>query len=738
MLRPLLLVLNASLVAAFQGIPGTKSTINGYDSELGTDAICWTSEAAENQEAESFPFPNPLVRDFAVRDRVQLLEACPSGNSLKAFAPAEARLGKRLRTYRWYDYYVEISVDTSTLSDFNYEIIADDNQPIVAVQVVACVLGRAGFCSPFIHEEANARLAEQGILESPARGDRHGGTHVHSPYQFVRLEPDKGPVYKANVTVPMLVNNPASFFTIAAVQLFVGNASTGPVQRYDMANALEEDQRLLNYQDPIVVLSVPLGVRVFSYLAIGASTLALLFLLYQVYLHRKSQILQLSQAYFLIVYLIAAVIASASSWLLLPENDAFCQMSHPIILTNLHLMSSIALGRLWRINSLVSPLLTKGRMPPPKLHVFHGAITRFFSRKQSIRRTMNDRQLLIFILILTLPQVILQILGAVIQPFEHGIDLNEDESRGREYCRTDASAEKSLHLYGFIYFSIIVLSLVMQAYRSRNLPSLLNETRIIFDSTLISVVLLVLGLSIFAVTDSPTTNPAVSYVIQVAIVLTFTCNTSFRFALPKLQMVWRGEQILVSKLLSEHNSGQSKRGSSNKSHYIGKTRVTGLNAPSERQIQMLSEGRTSVSADLIRDMERFDNDAIVDSTKRSSSTENPEITEVEPDTAEKTDSVHLMQSSPSINTHIIVSDSTTPARRLVLKMAALQEQLTKMNQDIYYGRAISKADWEHARMLSRKFSRYFENNVLFEWEGPSVLVGGEIEDDQSIGDEFEE
>jgi hypothetical protein len=96
-----------------------------------------------------------------------------------------------------------------------------------------------------------------------------------------------------------------------------------------------------------------------SFVAIGLVSLVILFLLVETIKNRNHQVLQLTQGYFLIVLLVAAVVMVVSSFLFEPKNDFYCNARFPIILTSGQLLYAITLGRLWRINALISPLLMK-------------------------------------------------------------------------------------------------------------------------------------------------------------------------------------------------------------------------------------------------------------------------------------------------------------------------------------------------------------------------------------------
>ena len=367
----------------YLGIPGTAQTINGYDTSLGTDAICWGSHAGTNNQT-AMPFPNPLVPDYQIQGAVELFQACPNNNTLQATDPIPFQLGQRPRTGVWYNYTINVTLDLNTFngSEFVSNVTnttdggrmvfrGTDLHHMVAFQVILCVLGKSGFCSPFVHEQANARLAAENITTPTPLGYLHGGTHVHSPFVVVPLEPRDGPLYVLSVDIPVLVYVPGDYTAIGCLQMMVVNKTTTdqynvsettlgvarPNMRYDMANALVGSERLITYQTPAVVLEVPFGVLVASYVAIGIVSSILLALLLETIRYRNHQILQLTQGSFLIVFLCACLVATTFSFLLQPKNDIYCRVSFPILFISLQLAFAITLGRLWRINAVISPVV---------------------------------------------------------------------------------------------------------------------------------------------------------------------------------------------------------------------------------------------------------------------------------------------------------------------------------------------------------------------------------------------
>ena len=236
-------------------------------------------------------------------------------------------------------------------------MFVSDEGPRVAVQIMACELGKAGFCSPFKHEEANARLASENRSEDLQPGDSHGETHTHSGYHFLDVPSVPGHLYSHTLTIPMIVNTRGSHFLIASLQLFFKDA-TGMFVRFDVANALPINQRIVEFVDPPRIMEVSRTTQNLMLLANGFVTCIIGVLLWQTIRHRNHQIMTLTQGNFLIVFLVAAMVVTSASSLFDPRNAFDCQFGVPIVLISAQLMFSVILGRLWRINSVSEcPLL---------------------------------------------------------------------------------------------------------------------------------------------------------------------------------------------------------------------------------------------------------------------------------------------------------------------------------------------------------------------------------------------
>jgi hypothetical protein len=289
------------------------------------------------------------------------------------------------------------------------------------------------------------------------------------------------------------------------------------------------------------------------------------------------------------------------------------------------------------------------------------------------------------------------------------------------------------------------------AHTTSQLPSLFNESKVIYDSTVFSVVILILGFGVVAVTDDPNASPAVRYLVSVVLTLSVATNTSLWIMLPKLQKVWRNEKVVVSRLVSDHvKSTREKDANSGNTNCI----LTGL-MPQEREPSSSTSNSIthSNSIELADEMERdsdkrydqsptsvfdFDADGLVDAKHIKSETA------VEKDKYRKSSSSEFARPSAppgssgrpkplneesfnqspvagpsrrrSLASKILVECDETPTRRLVLKMVDLQEELAAVNDRIISGAAVSEEEWTSVRDLIGVLGSTFRDDVDFAWE----------------------
>jgi hypothetical protein len=461
-----------------------------------------------------------------------------------------------------------------------------------------------------------------------------------------------------------------------------------------------------------------------------------------------------------------ALVMAASSLLFEPKNDFYCNAYIPIILTSGQLLHAITLGRLWRTNAVISPLLIKTlrqkkgftrRMMESVMSVVRLKMKPRQQSAKHLRKQIRHWQLALVVALFTLPQAVIQVLAIVLQPQSFSTEFNDDESQGHVTCDSAFDMKSSLRDYGFWIFLLLVFSLLCMAHTTSQLPSLFNESKDIYEAALFSVVLLILGLGVIVVTDDPGTSPAVRYLVSVVLTLSIAANTSLRIMLPKLQMVWRNEKVVVSQLVSDH--AKIVREKDARHAKCGDTNciVTGLAphecAPSTSTINFTAHSNSiEVADEMERDCDKdfdlshttvsdFDPDGPVDvkhsnsatsvmkdsSPNSSSDVARPSVAPMSPlestrrptpvnDDSFKKKLASLPSRRRSLSSKILVQSDETPARRLVLKMVDLQEELTAVNNRIMSGVAVSEEEWTSVRDLIGTLGSTFHDDVDFAWE----------------------
>lgn len=593
-----------SLTATTMTLPG-----NGYDTAQGQEALCWRGRVARYEATISEVMGLPLspLEDFHLMGRTELLGDC-SSQTLQVGSPqVQFFRGNRLRTGESYNFSVQVDVDLSLLLEpgsSQQHVLWTSNAEDVSAQVklILCDIHTSGFCTPFVHEESVLMGSPQ-----PASGTLHGVTHLDSSTTFLTAHHSSQPLsLEANITIPMQVAIPGEYFVIAALELYTQEISENRAliplyHRWDIANAIGDGGRVLTFQEPPTLLEMSPKVELVSYIAIALAASVVTGLLISTIYYRNSQILKLTQGWFLILYLTCALTAVVSSFLLNPKSDVYCRLSYPIILTSIQLMYAICCGRLWRLHAVLSPIFqhrdmsgkddttqraSGGDNPQAQANNNDRLQLRYRKLLQSclrcfpflqnyqtancssaggLKRTVPYWHLNVIVFACTLPQLLLQIASVTRQPQQRVIRWNENESIGRAQCEyVHEPGEEpmvSLLLISFLMLVLFLLVLLAVAFYCRNLPSvgILNESRQIYDTAMTSMILLVLGTGIIRLTDNATSSPDVEYTVWVTVILWTTVNSAMRLMHRKLRMAYQGKTVIVSALVKEHHRKQREK-----------------------------------------------------------------------------------------------------------------------------------------------------------------------------------
>jgi hypothetical protein len=449
--------------------------------------------------------------------------------------------------------------------------------------MILCSVELIRFCSPFVHYQTTEPNVPSGAL--------HGGTHIDTMVYQVPLVDS----FNFSMQVPVQVLEPGAF-TIVVGAFFVYPSDTNASTFYavQLAN-VASDYPVISFWH--VHVSRPS--RLAAYVLIASSGAVLLFLLLVTIRHRQSQVLKLTQGNMLIAMMVTALIATVSAITFEPKSNLYCNLQGPLIIMPLHFLFAILLGRLWRIQAVVSPLLlltlerkdtwsdnfvqwlrkvTELKHPPSKksrdnydqsqhhqhdlsisavdsirsswIHSFlKRNSTNISSQRQpppstrrSFRRKVTEGQLVRVVAIFCFPQVVVQVLYLIFarEQLMNGI------------CPTDFLASPT-DGFGGVFLLLLVLLLLAMARSSKDLPSLFNENEALWDVSLVSLVLLGVSFVVIVITHAPTTNPDIRYIVSTLVVVAITTNTCTKILLPKLRKIWQNEKVVVTKLISDHN-----------------------------------------------------------------------------------------------------------------------------------------------------------------------------------------
>lgn len=319
-----------------------------------------------------------------------------------------------------------------------------------------------------------------------------------------------------------------------------------------------------------VVHDEPLEVSSLSFTIViifssAASTL-ILFLFCQTFSNRNAQVFELTQGKFLMAMQVCALVATCSLVLFKPV-DPFCQISTPLIYLATHMFYAILLGRMWRVRAVISPLLL---LTLEKKEDWTSKIVNWVNRftactgrqnrhQKKIRMKITDYQLARVIMLLIMPQLVMQILILVVYYDNRMVltDIAYDGLVDGIFICEYAAFYSTLHNIAISLIGIEFLMLVILTYGSKDLPSLFNETKKVWAILRSTFVLVVFGSSLIGATIDHHNTANIRFLVP-AFVLGFNmCQTCWLITWSKLKVAWSGQKILVTKLIADHNFKKS-------------------------------------------------------------------------------------------------------------------------------------------------------------------------------------
>lgn len=503
--------------------------------------------------------------------------------------------------------------------------------------------------------------------------------------------------------------------------------------KIDIANLLHSAE--LSFHEPPQIREVSSAIDLLIAIAVAIACIVQLILLFFTIRYRNEGVMQMSQGNFLILVQIAGLIAASGSILQKPENDLYCRVSSSLTFIPMQLMISIIFGRLLRIVTIMGGLMEWNKPQSKKEtrrhlrripHIVYNSlktkgtasssslssdeeeadtktiVKKVANRTHKLRRKFPATWLWFVIIMVTLPQVVLQIVGAVFYPRELNILLNDDESVGRYRCGTP---EENLFSIGpMLYFFLTLVATLYQACKSRNLPALFNEACSVCLALLPTVGLVTVGFTLVIATSQPTSAPGVRYFVFVAIVLNFTLNVALRLVLPKLRLIWKGEKVVMSQMFRVNHKERAKQ------NFL--PRFSGNTADlDEKDLAVETPRMRSASyCEISRRNSMLENKSKVcgismDGFEFSQYTKNldPESAQDKNDmvdTSMKLEEIESAGEKEEDNdleklhgSHISISNGYALPSDLTVNIVQLNRKVTAVNERILSGLIVSKEDW---------------------------------------------
>jgi hypothetical protein len=575
--------------------------------------------------------------------------------------------------------------------------------------------------------------------------------HLASPLFLIPVNDTNQTIFKFHQDVDVLVSVPGSYLPLATFEFFLSNETihghavgidSDAALKFDVANLLH--QRAVVYYEQPDIMSVDSALEIVSYVIIGAAGVSQLFFLGATCYYRNHSVIKLSQGFFLILLQFAGIVATTCSFLYNPKSDAFCYLQSPMTLIPLQFMFAIVFGRLRRIICIMEPLMdwhapqNKREMkigfkawkktfmlgrssansssrssrsssngsagddtnePPTRepeqeergarWHTKMQQLCPRMSSRSNIRQTYTAGHLRLVIILVTLPIIVVEIVGLIWFRPELELHMNDEQSTGRYECGTNE--EQIYHLASTGVLLVTMFAALYQAQRSRMLPGLFNEAACVSIALISSLFVATLGFSVIIVSNDPATSPDASYIMEVIIVAFIATSLVLRLTLPKLQLIWKGEKVVISRILEEHrktlNQVRLQDEVTSLSHGVSELSATGRGTPDvslQRPESVTSQQDSEIVVSPSLDSgsagnHRREGSVTFDETTTKGTSE---VSETPPQAKE-----------PSL----IIQMGQAPPDKLTFQVVRHSNVISRVNERILSGLQVDRSGWEDVK-----------------------------------------
>ncbi|KAL3908839.1 MAG: hypothetical protein SGILL_008327 [Bacillariaceae sp.] len=172
------------------------------------------------------------------------------------------------------------------------------------------------------------------------------------------------------------------------------------------------------------------------------------------------------------------------------------------------------------------------------------------SRKSGLRQVTTRKDTVRLILVLCLPQIVIQLFNTIYTDYYVAIEYSQDLQNGRQACFSQFNVNWALYV-GVGMLAMMHLLACYVAYCSRTLPSAFNEKEQVFTSTMINVVVSVCLIGLLGFFDVGKSDPNIATCITVTLVVAISVTTNIFVVLPKIKRVRSGDEVVITNVLRD-------------------------------------------------------------------------------------------------------------------------------------------------------------------------------------------
>jgi len=314
-------------------------------------------------------------------------------------------------------------------------------------------------------------------------------------------------------------------------------------------------------------------------------------MLYLIIRYRNHEVMTMAQAGSLGWLSSTSLIVIVFSCTMLPTNDLFCRFNS-LLLIPATIIPSIMVGRLWRVYATLMAASRLGRKrfsnnesrneaqkrlanasQQTEQHLMNllsfVALSRCAvckkngitfrcnadrSNSMTIRTKTTRWDTIRLVLVLSLPQIVLQVFSVVAYDSHVQLQLAPNGKYASQVCYRESSTS-----YDLVFYTGIILLIMMHflafyvACVSRNIPSAFNDRDQIFNSSIINGICSAVFLLVTIISNATLLNPSATAGLYITVMVAIAMITNTCVVLPKIRRVLSGEPVVVTKLLRDMN-----------------------------------------------------------------------------------------------------------------------------------------------------------------------------------------